>query len=137
MHFDSRTQQALREVGLDTDAIAAASDRVAELVAEDADRIRTFFDGDGPYYSDMELTHSTEPVQTHPTAAVDLFTHGSDLRGYLSLDGWGVPVEGGRVLRNESGDAEEGRSDRPVLIELSLGETLHDRVRFARDREVL
>jgi len=137
MHFDSRTQQALREAGLDTDAIAAASDRVGELVAEDADRIRAFFDGDGPYYSDMELTHSAESVQEHPTAAVDLFTHGSDLRGYLSLDGWGVPVEGGRVLRSGSEDAAQERGGRPALIELSLGETLHDRVRFARDREVL
>ncbi|GAB3703477.1 DUF7532 family protein [Halorubrum pallidum] len=129
MHFDSRTQQALREAGLDTDAIASASDRVAELVDEDAERLRAFFDGDGPYYSDMELAHSTASVQEHPTAAVDLFTHGSDLRGYLSLDGWGVPIEGGRVLRSES--------DEPVLVELSLGETVHDRVRFARDREVL
>ncbi|MFD1570756.1 DUF7532 family protein [Halorubrum laminariae] len=149
MHFDSRTQQALRETGLDTDAIATASDRVAELVAEDADRLRAFFDGDGLYYSNMELAHSTESIQDHPTAAVDLFTHGSDLRGYLSLDGWGVPIEGGRVLR-DAGDEEGGESRggadengggagnaRPVLVELSLGETVHDRVKFARDREVL
>lgn len=137
MHFDSRTQQALREADLDTDAIAAASDRVAELVAEDAERLRVFFDGDGPYYSDMELAHSTESIQEHPTAAVDLFTHGSDLRGYLSLGGWGVPIEGGRVL--QTGSKSNGGSDdnHPVLVELSLGETIHDRVRFARDREVL
>jgi len=137
MHFDSRTQRALREAGLDTDAIAAASDRVAELVAEDAERLRAFFDEDGPCYSDMELAHSTASVQEHPTAAVDLFTHGGDLRGYLSLDGWGVPVEGGRVLRSESGGTDGEHGGRPVLIELSLGGTLHDRVRFARSREVL
>lgn len=126
MHFDGRTQRALREAGLDAESIAAASDRVADLVAEDADRLRDFFDAEGPFYSDMELAHSTAETQEHPTADVDLFTHGSDLRGYLSLDGWGVPVEGGRVLRE--GD------ESPTLVELSLGATIHDRVRFARER---
>jgi len=180
MHFDPRTQRALREAGLDAGAIADASDRVAELVAEDADRLRAFFAADGPYYSDMELAHSTAETQEHPTADVDLFTHGSDLRGYLSLDGWGVPVEGGRVLRTAAadgdadegsdggggdadegsdgggGDADEGSDgddggesgegsedaagdgiERPGLVELSLGETIHGRVRFARDPEEL
>jgi len=126
MHFDARTQQALREAGLDTDAIAAASDRVAELVDEDADRLREFFAPAGPYHSDMETAHSTADRQEHASADVDLFTHGSDLRGYLSLDGWGVPVEGGRVLRTADDEA-------PALVELSLGATVHDRVRFARD----
>lgn len=141
MHFDRRTQQALREAGLDADAVADASDRVAELVAADADRLRAFFAAEGPYYSDMELAHSTAETQEHPTADVDLFTHGSDLRGYLSLDGWGVPVEGGRVLRtaeDEDGESEdEDAGEAPVLVELSLGETIHDRVRFARDPEEL
>ena len=134
MHFDRRIQRALREAGLDDDAVAAASDRVAELVADDADRLRDFFDDDGPYYSDMELAHSSAEIQEHPTADVDVFTHGSDLRGYLSLDGWGVPIEGGRVLR--STERDDG-TERPVLVELSLGETVHDRVRFARDPEEL
>lgn len=148
MHFDRRTQRALREAGLDADEIATASDRVAALVAEDADRLRDFFAPAGPYYSDMELAHSASEIQEHPTAAVDLFTHGSDLRGYLSLDGWGVPVEGGRVLRTaeagenggegkDDGDNDGGADERPVLVELSLGETIHDRVRFARDPEEL
>ena len=134
MHFDARTQQALREAGLDTDAIAAASDRVAELVDEDAVRLREFFAPAGPYHSDMETAHSTADRQEHASADVDLFTHGSDLRGYLSLDGWGVPIEGGRVLR--STERDDG-TERPVLVELSLGETVHDRVRFARDPEEL
>jgi len=142
MHFDARTQRALREAGLDTDAIAAASDRVAELVDEDADRLREFFAPTGPYHSDMEMAHSTAEKQEHASADVDLFTHGSDLRGYLSLDGWGVPVEGGRVLRTteaESGDGDESESDgeTPVLVELSLGATVHDHVRFARDPDEL
>ncbi|QWC19171.1 hypothetical protein [Halorubrum sp. 2020YC2] len=129
MHFDQRLQRALREAGLDADAIADASDRVAELVARDADRLGEFFGGDGPCYSDMEMAHSADAVQEHATADVDLFTHGSDLRGYLSLDGWGVPVEGGRILREDDGG--------PVVVELSLGDTVNDRVRFAREREEL
>ncbi|WP_123624303.1 hypothetical protein [Halorubrum sp. CSM-61] len=138
MHFDARTQRALREAGLGTDAIATASDRVAELVDEDADRLREFFAPDGPYHSDMEMAHSAAEIQEHATADVDLFTHGSDLRGYLSLDGWGVPVEGGRVLRTAEagGDTPEG-DETPVLVELSLGATVHDRVRFARDADEL
>ncbi|MGM0448471.1 MAG: DUF7532 family protein [Methanobacteriota archaeon] len=130
MHFDPRVQRALREVGLDADAVADASDRVAELIERDADRLRAFFDADGPYYSDMEMAHSAESIQEHASADVDLFTHGSDLRGYLSLDGWGVPVEGGRILR-EADEAD------PVVVELSLGDTVNDRVRFAREREAL
>lgn len=160
MHFDRRTQQALREAGLDTNEIETASDRVAELVADDADRLRDFFDAEGAFHSDMELAHSTDAIQKHPTADVDLFTHGSDLRGYLSLDGWGVPVEGGRVLRtagnaegadgsemadsegtdgSETTDGEEydGDDAAPILVELSLGATVHDRVHFARDRDEL
>jgi hypothetical protein len=89
----------------------------------------------------MELAHSTAETQEHATADVDLLTHGGDLRGYLSLDGWGVPVEDGRVLRTAEGDESDGRDgddgETPVLVELSLGETVHDRVRFARDPEAL
>lgn len=129
MHFDGRTQQALREAGMDADEMSVVSDRVAELVSEDADALIEFFDADAPVYSDMELAHNTSDVQEHPTAEVDLFTHGRDLRGYLSLDGWGVPVEDGRILT--IGD------DGPTLVELSLGPTIHDRVRFAHERDVL
>jgi len=136
MHFDQRTQRALREAGLETDEIAAASDRVAELVAADAEALTDFFATDGPYYSDMETAHSTAAVQEHPTAEVDLFTHGSDLRGYLSLDGWGVPVEGGRILRAAETEGESADAE-PVVVELSLGDTVNDRVRFAREREAL
>ena len=144
MHFDSRTQQALREAGVDADAVAAASDRVAELVDADADRLRAFFEPAGPYYSNMEMAHSTADRQEHARAGAELFNHGSDLRGYLSLDGWGVPVEGGRVLRTAGGgDTGGGASagsngdETPVLVELSLGPTVHDRVRFARNSDEL
>ena len=130
MHFDGRTQQALREAGLEPDEIAAVSDRIAELVDDDANALSTFFADEGPVYSDMELAHSTADIQEHPVADADLFTHGSDLRGYLSLDGWGVPVEDGRVLST----ADDGD---PKLVELTLGPTIHDRVRFAHDRDRL
>ncbi|PSQ55027.1 hypothetical protein BRD22_10610 [Halobacteriales archaeon SW_8_68_21] len=136
MYFDQRIQRALREAGLETDEIAAASDRVVELVAADAESLTDFFATDGPYYSDMEMAHSAATIQEHPTAEVDLFTHGGDLRGYLSLDGWGVPVEGGRILREaETGD--ESADAAPVVVELTLGDTVNDRVRFTREREAL
>ncbi len=130
MHFDGPTQRALREAGLETEEIEAISDRVRELVAAEADALAAFFDAPGPVHSDMELAHSSDDVQEHPTADVDLFTHGADLRGYLSLDGWGVPVEDGRILRTDA-------ADDPVLVELTLGGTINDRVRFAREREAL
>jgi len=44
------------------------------------------------------------------------------------------------VLRTAEtgGDDEEGDNDEtPVLVELSLGATVHDRVRFARDPDEL
>lgn len=124
MHFDQRTQNALREVGLDHDDLRQASELVAEAVEDDAERLETFFEGGGTFYSDMEMAHSASDVQEHDVEYLDLFTHGSDLRGYLRFDSWGVPVEGGRVLSE-------------AKVELTLGPTVHDRVRFARDADEL
>jgi hypothetical protein len=123
MHFDQRTQAALREVGLDDAAIREASDAVAAAVERDADRLQTFFDRD-VIYSDMEMAHSAGGVNEHTVEYLDVFTHGSDLRGYLRFETWGVPVEGGRVLSDD-------------VVELSLGPTVHDRVRFAADGDAL
>jgi len=117
MHFDQRTQAALRDAGLDDAEIRAASDAVAAAVERDAERLREFFDRD-TVYSDMEMAHSAGGPNEHAVEFLDLFTHGSDLRGYLRFGTWGVPVEGGRVLSEE-------------VVELSLGPTVHDRVRFA------
>ena len=124
MHFDQRTQAALRDVGLTTEEIRTASDAVADAVERDAETIRAFFECEETVYSDMEMAHSADEIQEHEVAFVDLFTHGSDLRGYLRFDSWGVPVEGGRVLSDET-------------VELSLGPTVDARVRFARDPDPL
>ncbi|WP_299265252.1 DUF7532 family protein [Halorientalis sp.] len=124
MHFDQRTQRALREVGLSTDEIGTASERVVESTAEDANAIEDFFDGLDTVHSDMDLAHSAGDVAKHDVAYVDLYTHADDLRGYLKFDGWGVYVEGGRVLTEET-------------VELTLGPTVHDRVRFTTDPDSL
>jgi len=123
MHFDQRTQQALRDVGLSREEIREASDLVAAAVDRDADRLREFFDRD-VVYSDMEMAHSAGGINEHAVEFLDLFTHGADLRGYLRFDTWGVPVEGGRVLSED-------------VVELTLGPTVDDRVRFARDADDL
>jgi len=87
-----------------------------------------FFERD-TVYSDMDLAHSTGDVQEHSVEYLDLFTHADDIRGYLRFESWGVWVEDGRLLR----DGEDG----PELVELTLGPTVHDRVRFAADPEEL
>ncbi|MFW6320919.1 MAG: DUF7532 family protein [Halohasta sp.] len=124
MHFDPRTQEALRAVGLSTEELREASERIVDAVAEDADQLRAFFDAVEAVYSDMEMAHSADEIQSHAVEFIDLYTHAADLRGYLRFDSWGVPVEGGRVLNDE-------------VVELTLGGTVNDRVRFAHDRAVL
>jgi hypothetical protein len=124
MHFDSRTQQALRAVGLDRGDIRTASKLVTEAVEADADDLRAFFEDRETVYSDMEKAHSTDDVHEHAVNFFDCYTHGSDLRGYLRFDTWGVPVENGRVLSDEK-------------VELTLGPTVNDRVRFATDPDRL
>jgi alpha-D-ribose 1-methylphosphonate 5-triphosphate diphosphatase PhnM len=118
MHFDPRTQDALRAVGLDTAEIQEASNLVSEAVAEDAATLETFFAERDTVYSDMEMAHSADDVAEHRVEYLDLYTHGSDLRGYLRFDTWGVYVEGGRPLSEST-------------VELTLGPTVHDRIRFA------
>ncbi len=124
MHFDQRTQIALREFGLDTDEIADISESVVAATAADADAIESFLSDLETVYSDMDMAHSAAEFPEHSLRYVDLYTHGDDLRGYLAFEGWGVYVEGGRVL-SES------------VVELTLGPTVHDRVRFAADRDEL
>ena len=125
MHFDQRTQQGLRDVaGLSTEELKQVSEAVAEATREEADRIEAFFEGVDAVYSDMDRTHSAEEFPEHAVEYVDLFTHSEDIRGYLRFDTWGVYVEGGRVLGDD-------------VVELTLGPTVHDRVRFAVDRDHL
>jgi hypothetical protein len=124
MHFDQRTQAALRDVGLSRSDIRAASKAVAEAASSDAETLEAFFDGGGTFYSDMEMAHSEEDTQEHTVEYLDLYTHGSEIRGYLRFDSWGVPVEGGRPLTEEK-------------VELTLGGTVNGRVRFVRDPTAL
>ena len=124
MHFDQRTQRALREFGLSTDEIREVSEAVVDATAEAAADLEAFFADRGTVYSDMDLAHSAGEHPEHDLEYVDLYTHADDLRGYVKFDGWGAYVEGGRVLSED-------------VVELSLGETVHDRVRFAGDRDAL
>ncbi|WP_338727098.1 hypothetical protein [Haladaptatus sp. DJG-WS-42] len=124
MHFDQRTQTALRDAGLSLSDLKTVSQAIVETTQADADRLRAFFEGHDTVYSDMDLAHSRATFPEHTVSYCDLFTHGADIRGYLRFDSWGVPVEGGRVLSDD-------------VVELKLGATVHDRVRFATSRDAL
>ena len=124
MHFDSRTQRALREVGLSTDEIAEADGYVKQYTSEDADALAAFFEANDTVYSDMDLAHSADPFAEHDVDHLDCYTHADDVRGYLKFDTWGVPVEGGRPLDDDT-------------VELTLGPTVNGRTRFAADRDAL
>ncbi|RQH03298.1 DUF7532 family protein [Natrarchaeobius oligotrophus] len=124
MHFDQRTQRALRDVGLETEELRAASRAVVEAVEEDAAALEAFFDERETVYSDMEMAHSSATYPKHAVESLDLTTHADEMRGWLRFDTWGVYVEDGRLLSNDT-------------VELTLGPTIHDRVRFAPDRDLL
>ena len=72
----------------------------------------------------MDRAHSASDIQEHTVEYVDCYTHAADIRGYLRFDTWGVPIEGGRVLSEK-------------MVELTLGPTVDDRVRFATERSQL
>lgn len=124
MHFDPRTQHALREAGLDVDDLRAVSEAIVEATAAEAADLEAFFDAHDVVYSDIEMAHSAEEHPEHTVEYIDLYTHGDDLRGWLRFPKWGVYVEGGRVLDDD-------------LVELTLGPTVNDRARFAPDRDRL
>ncbi|WP_408956971.1 hypothetical protein [Natrinema sp. 74] len=124
MHFDQRTQRALRDVGLETDDLRAASEAVVEAVKRDAAALEDFFEEHDTVYSDMDMAHSRSDYPEHTVDDADITTHGDEMRGWLRFDTWGVYVEDGRILDDGS-------------VELSLGPTINDRVRFAADRETL
>ena len=126
MHFDQRTQRALRAVGLETDDLEQASALVVEAVQDDADALEAFFDRHDTVYSDMDMAHSSAEYPEHTVESLDLTTHGADMRGWLRFDTWGVYVENGRVLEAEA-----------EYVELMLGPSVNARVRFAADRETL
>ena len=124
MHFTQREQAALRDAGLDQDTIEAASEAVVEATKQAAADLEAFFADIDTVYSDMDIAHSSSDIQEHTLDYVDLYTHADDIRGYVRFDSWGVPVEGGRVLTDEK-------------VELTLGPTVDERVRFAGDEDAL
>ncbi len=124
MHFDQRTQRALRAAGLERDELRAASEAVVEAVTDDAEALAAFFDDADAIYSDLEMAHSNEAYPEHDVVSLDLTTHGADMRGWLRFDTWGSYVSDGRILGESS-------------VELTLGPPVHDRVCFAADRETL
>lgn len=152
MHFDQRTQAALREVGLDTDDLQTASALVADAVDATAAELRAFFDANDTVYSDMDMAHAATDYPEHAVEYCDVTTHAAEMRGWLRFDSWGAFVEDGRVLEREAPDAasashaepsatpDAGRGadpSAPVVVELSLGPSVHERVRFAPTREAL
>lgn len=136
MLFDQRTRAALRDAGLTRAAIDEVEQTVTDQAQADARRVESFFDGLDVVYSDMDRTHSTADYPEHDFDYVDLFTHSEDIRGFVRFDTWGAYVEGARVLEREATDAD-GASGQPLVVELALGPTVHDRVRFAADRSLL
>jgi RNA binding exosome subunit len=129
MLFDQRTRAALRDVGLTQEDLREVEQAATDQAREDAERVESFFDSLDTVYSDMDLTHSRDDLPEHDLDYVDLFTHSEDVRGFLRFDSWGAYVEGARVL-----EADDGRAS---VVELTLGPTVNDRVRFARDRAAL
>lgn len=129
MLFDQRTRAALRGAGLTQDDISDVEQRVTEQAQEDAQRVEVFFDGLDTVYSDMDQTHSVADYPAHDLDYVDLFTHSEDIRGFLRFETWGAYVEGARILESESAH--------PLVVELTLGPTVDDRVRFAAERSLL
>jgi hypothetical protein len=133
--------------GLSTEEIQAVAAAVADAAEREAARLRAFFDRD-VVYSDMDRAHSDADVHEHDRSFVDLYTHADEIRGYVRFGTWGAWVADGRVLRPASavpeaeGEAptEDGagaESDPADLVELTLGPTVHERVRFAADPEEL
>ena len=124
MSFDPPTRRALREAGVTEETLREASESAAAAADRTAEQLKTFFDEHDTVYSDMDRTHSAAEYPEHAVEYADLFTHSEDVRGWLRFDSWGVYVEGGRVL-------DDG------TVELTLGPTVHDRVRFASARDRL
>lgn len=123
MHFDQRTQNALRETGgLSSDQIEAVANAVVEATQKDTERLETFFADIETVYSDMDQAHTASEFPEHRIQYIDLYTHADEIRGYLRFDTWGVAVEGGRILTEDR-------------IELTLGSSINDRVQFARERD--
>lgn len=141
MLFDQRTRAKLREAGLENDTLRSIEKEVAAEAEEEAERVEAFFADLDVVYSDMDLTHSRSEYPEHDLEFVDLFTHSQDIRGYIRFETWGAYVEGARTLSEDGSesprDSNTANGGTVSVVELELGPTVHDRVRFARDRAAL
>jgi hypothetical protein len=124
MRFDQRARQALRDAGVDPDAIQTAEQSLADAADATASEVESFFDGLDAVYSDMDKTHASTDYPEHDFEYVDLYTHSDDIRGFVRFASWGAWVDDARVLSED-------------VVELTLGPTVHGRVRFARERSHL
>ena len=125
MHFDARTEMALREVGLSEADVAEAGDILVQATRDAAEALESFFEGRRRVVADMG---NDDEGEDHPVLVieyVDLYTDDADIRGYIRFDTWGAAVEGGYVI-------DDGQ-----LVELDLGDPINERVRFAHEREAL
>lgn len=142
MLFDQRTRAKLRDAGLDSDTLRGIESEVAAAAQADAEAVMAFFADLDTVYSDMDLTHSRHEYPEHDLEYVDLFTHSQDIRGFIRFETWGAYVEGARVLEGGEAAGDDRPSESPTgdevrVVELTLGPTVHDRVRFARERAAL
>jgi hypothetical protein len=126
MGLDQRVRVTLREAGVPEETL-----RDAEAAAATAADVTAFFgalDAEGAdtatVYSDMDLAHASAEHPEHEVRGVDLYTHSEAVRGWIRFAEWGAYVAGARVLSED-------------VVELELGPTVHDRVRFAADPEQL
>jgi hypothetical protein len=91
------------------------------------------------------MAHSASEYPEHAVENCDVTTHAAEMRGWLRFETWGAYVEDGRVLERADDGAGDGEGDRgagddaadPLVVELSLGPSVHERVRFAPSREAL
>jgi len=125
MHFDPRTGLAFREVALSTPEIETVAKLVSRVIREGAMFFETSFEWMKTALPDMSPAHSDGNYPEDAPEYVDLSPDVADFRGHVRLDGWGAPVEDGRVLKDGT------------LVELSPGPTVDDRIRFAHGRSAL
>ncbi len=121
MHFDAPRTAALRELA-SSKRPSSGLRRGGRSHRRRGRRPGAFFDGRETVHSDM-VSLTAPSRQEHTVEYCDLLTHADDIRGYRAS----TP---GRSGRGRTPSSEE-------KVELSLGPTVHGRVRFAADEDAL